>query len=64
MLPKQILGPSPNGRYVNCVILVFPLNLSGLNCRGSGKCSASRCRPMVGMITGVPFSSTTSVPGI
>lgn len=62
----QILGPSPNGIYVNGLIfsLFSSLNLSGLKRRGSGWYFGSLWSAVRTMKTDVPFSMTISVPGI
>lgn len=61
----QILGPSPNGKYVNGTTLdLFSLeNRSGSNLSGSGKYSGSMCSALMLIITDVPFSTTKSASG-
>lgn len=65
-LPKHILGPSPKGiNAKGCLFALFSgKNLSGSYWSGLGKYSGSFCIDLNGIITDVPASNVTSVPGI
>jgi hypothetical protein len=51
IVPIQLLGPSPNGKYVyGCILFLFSSeNRSGSYFSGSGKYSGSKCNPATGI---------------
>lgn len=65
-LPIQILGPSPNGKYVKwCRSFTrSSLKFSGLYFSGSGKYLASRWIAYAGIMILIPSSMKWSVSGI
>jgi hypothetical protein len=62
----QFLGPSPKERYTLCGLLVLlsSLKFSGSKISGSGKYFGSLCSPYMGIMTFIPTSRCTDVPGI
>lgn len=63
----HLRGPSPNGKYGDCVndftFRLFRENRDGSNFSGFGKYFGSRCSENTGINTGVPFSIVISEPG-